>query len=134
YLVENDALYYMAPLRVGSDLVGVVQFTYSLSDHIAFYNQIRQLFMYIGTAVFLLCFVLAYVYFSAFANSIIRLNRMVDSVREGRYETKILRRKDEIGALSQGIHAMSGRIRGSIREMEEEQAKLQLAVHKLSQL
>lgn len=134
YWRDQDSLYYLTPLSVGNDQVGVVQFYYSLSDNHAFYNQIRQLFIYIGAGVFLLSFVLAYVYFNSFANSIIRLNRMVDSVREGRYETKRLRRKDEMGRLSEGIHAMSTRISGHIREMEEEQAKLKLAVRKLSLL
>lgn len=134
YLLEHDSLYYMTPLRVGNEQVGVVQFYYSLSDNLAFYNQIRQLFIYIGAGVFILSFVLAYVYFNSFANTIIRLNRMVDSIREGRYETMILKRKDEIGTLSEGIHAMSGQIRRNIRDMEEEQTKLKLAVHKLSLL
>jgi len=134
YWRDHDSLYYMTPLSVGNEQVGVVQFYYSLSDNRAFYNQIRQLFIYIGAGVFVLSFVLAYVYFNSFANSIIRLNRMVDSVREGRYETKRLKRKDEMGKLSEGIHAMSMQIRGHIRDMEEEQAKLKLAVHKLSLL
>lgn len=134
YWRDQESLYYLTPLSVGNDQVGVVQFYYSLSEDHAFYNRIRQLFVSIGAGVFALSFALAYVYFNAFANAIIRLNRMVDSVREGRYETKRLRRKDEIGRLSEGIHAMSLRISGHIREMEEEQAKLRLAVHKLSLL
>lgn len=119
YLVEQDSMYYMAPLRVGNEQVGVVQFYYSLSENLAFYNQIRQLFLSIGGVVFILSFVLAYVYFNSFANTIIRLNRMVDSVREGRYETAILKRNDEMGALSEGIHAMSVQIKGHIERQKQ---------------
>lgn len=134
YWRERDSLYYLTPLSIGDEQVGVVQFYYSMADNHAFYNEIRQLFVYIGAGVFVLSFALAYVYFNSFANAIIRLNRMVDSVREGRYETKRLRRKDEMGTLSEGIHTMSLQISGHIREMEEEQAKLKLAVRKLSLL
>lgn len=134
YWSYRDSLYYMTPLSIGDDQVGVVQFYYSLADNRAFYNQIRQLFISIGASVFAVSFVLAYVYFNSFANSIIRLTRMVDSVREGRFETKRLKRKDEIGILSDGIHVMSVQIREHINNMEKEQEKLRLAVHKLTLL
>ncbi len=134
YLVEKDSLYYLTPLKAGNEQVGVVQFYYSLSGNLEFYNQIRQLFLYIGGGIFLLSFILAYVYFNSFANVIIRLEKTVDRIREGDYETLILKRRDELGRLSEGIHAMSARIRKTIGDMEEEQRKLTLAVNKLSLL
>lgn len=134
YLVERDSLYYLTPLKVANEQVGVVQFYYSLSGELGFYNRIRQLFIYIGAVVFFLSFILAYFYFSSFANGIIRLEKMVGRVREGHYDTTILQRRDEIGKLSEGIHAMSGRIMRTIQDMEEEQKKLTLAVNKLSLL
>lgn len=134
YQIEGDSLYYLAPLKSGSQQVGVVQFYYSLSGNHKFYNDIKQLFIYVGAAVFLLSFILAYFYFNFFANGIIWLEQTVNKVREGHYETGILKRRDEIGKLSEGIHAMSGQISKTIQSMEEEQKKLTLAVRKLSQL
>lgn len=134
YLVEGDLLYYLAPLTTGAEQVGVVQFYYSLSGYQAFYNDIRQLFFYIGAAVFLLSFLLGSLFFGSFATGIMKLEKMVGEIRKGHYETAVLSRKDEIGALSRGIHAMSGQIMGTIREMEDEQNKLKLAVDKLSRL
>ncbi len=134
YLVENEALYYLTPLRVGKEQVGVVQFYFSLSGYQEFYNQIRQLFIYVGAGVFFLSFILAYFYFNSFANGIIRLEKTVDLIREGNYETAILPRRDEIGRLSEGIHGMSLQIRKTMQDMEEEQEKLTLAVGRLSLL
>lgn len=134
YLVEKDSLYYLTPLKVANEQVGVVQFYYSLSGELEFYNRIRQLFISIGAVVFFLSFILAYFYFSSFANGIIRLEKMVARVREGHYDTTILLRRDEIGKLSEGIYAMSGRIKRTIQDMEEEQKKLTLAINKLSLL
>lgn len=134
YLVEKDSLYYLTPLRAGKEQVGVVQFYYSLSGNLEFYGRIRQLFFYIGGGIFLLSFLLAYVYFNSFANVIIRLEKTVGRIREGDYNTAILTRRDEIGRLSEGIHAMSARIQKTIGDMEEEQKKLTLAVKKLSLL
>lgn len=134
YLTEGSSLYYLAPLRIGNEQVGVIQFYYSLSGHQEFYNSIQQLFIYIGAGLFILSFFLGYLYYNSFAIGIVKLDRMVDRIREGHYETAVLKRRDEIGKLSQGIHAMSGQIRETIQEMEAEQKKLKLAVDKLSLL
>ncbi|WP_419874851.1 ATP-binding protein [Candidatus Pristimantibacillus sp. PTI5] len=134
YLTAKDSLYYMTPLRTGNEQVGVVQFNYSLSKNLAFYNQIKQLFIYIGTGVFLLSFILAYFYFNSFASGIIRLNETVDRIREGYFETDTLTRKDEIGELSEGIRLMSEQITKTMRDKDLEREKLTLAVHKLSLL
>ncbi len=134
YLLEGDALYYLAPLRVANEQVGVVQFYYSLEDELQFYHRIQRLFINIGGAVFLLSFILAYFYFNSFANGIIQLQKMVEGIGDGHYDTYALSRKDEIGSLSKGIHSMSERISKNIHDMKEEQQKLNLAINKLSLL
>lgn len=134
YLVEGDSLFYLTPLRAGNEQVGVIQFYYSLSTHQAFYNDIQQLFIYIGAGVFILSFLVGNIYFNSFATGIIKLNQLVERIGKGQYDTTTLRRKDEIGKLSQGIHAMSGQIKQTIQGMEDEQNKLKLAVDKLSLL
>ncbi|HHV08764.1 MAG TPA: HAMP domain-containing histidine kinase [Clostridiales bacterium] len=134
YLTEGNSLYYLAPLRIGNEQVGVIQFYYSLSGHQGFYNNIRQLFIYIGAGLFILSFFLGYIYYNSFATGIIKLGQTVDRIREGHYETTVLKRGDEIGKLSQGIHTMSGQISRTLQEMEAEQNKLKLAVDKLSLL
>ncbi len=134
YLTEKASLYYMSPLLIGDEQVGVVQFYYSLWEHQDFYNHIKQLLIYIGAGLFILSFLLSNLYFNSFAAGIIKLDRMVDRIREGHYETAVLKRRDEIGKLSQGIHEMSGQIRRTIQGLEAEQGKLELAVDKLSRL
>ncbi|HCW74452.1 MAG TPA: sensor histidine kinase [Clostridiaceae bacterium] len=134
YLVEDNSLYYLTPLKIADDQVGVVQLYYSLQSESEFYDSILKLMIYAGFGVFILSFVLAYYYFSSFAGGIMKLNEMVKNVREGNYETEIIKRRDEIGDLSIGISEMSGRIRKTILDMEEEQIKLSSAVSKLSLL
>lgn len=134
YLVENESLYYFVPLRIGSVQVGVIQFYYSLMDNIAFYKQIKQLFIYIGASVFFLSFILAYFYFNSFASGIIKLNETINQIRAGNLVPSVLRRKDEIGELSEGIRMMSQQIRKTMQDKDEEREKLALAVRKLSQL
>ncbi|WP_201002228.1 sensor histidine kinase [Paenibacillus glycanilyticus] len=134
YLIENNTLYYFTPLRIGDGQVGVIQFYYSLMDNAAFYNQIKQLFIYIGASVFLLSFILAYFYFNSFAKGIIKLNGTVDQIRAGNLTPAVLRRRDEIGKLSEGIRMMSQQIRKTMQDKDEEREKLALAVAKLSQL
>lgn len=81
YLVEDDALYYLAPLNVGNEQVGVVQFYYDLAANAVFYDQIKRLFEFIGAGTFLLSFILAYFYFNALSGSIIKLNQAVNRIR-----------------------------------------------------
>lgn len=134
YLVEDESLYYLSPLRIGKEQVGVVQFNFYLTEYFKFYERIKQLFIYVGASVFILSFILAFFYFDSFANGIIKLEKMVNRIRIGKYETTILPRKDEIGRLSQGIHAMSLQIQKTMVDMNEEKEKLTLAVEKLSLL
>jgi two-component system phosphate regulon sensor histidine kinase PhoR len=134
YMVEQDSLYYFTPLRTPGEQVGVVQFYYSLAENLAFYNQIKQLFIYIGAGVFVISFILAYLYFNSFAGSIIKLNGTVNRIRDGDFETAALSRRDEIGELGAGIREMSEQIRRTMRDKDEEREKLSLAVHKLSLL
>lgn len=135
YLTDQESLYYFAPLRTPAEQVGVVQFYYSLSENLAFYNQMKKLFITIGAGVFILSFILAYFYFNSFAAGIIRLNQAVDRIRSGEYDPpSFLRKKDEIGELGEGIRVMSEQIKKTIQDKDKEQEKLSLAVHKLSQL
>ncbi|WP_054956834.1 sensor histidine kinase [Paenibacillus dakarensis] len=136
YLTDHESLYYFSPLRTstGAEQVGVVQFYYSLTENLAFYNQMKQLFITMGAGVFILSFILAYVYFNSFARIIIKLNQTVDRIRSGDYESPAFTRRDEIGELSEGIRVMSRQIKKTIQDKDKEQEKLSLAVQKLSQL
>lgn len=132
YLTVKDAVYYLAPLTIGKEQVGVVQFYYTLSEQQTFYHNILRLFLYIGAGLFILSFLLGNFFFGSFAKGIMKLDLMVDQIKDGQYETKLLKRRDEIGKLSKGIHAMGGQISRTIQGLETEQAKLKLAVEKLS--
>lgn len=134
YQVEHNMLYYLTPLRVENEQVGVIQFYYSLTEDNLFYNHIKQTLIFIGAVIFLISFLLANFYFNFFAKGIIKLEQLVDRVRKGQYEIKILRRRDEIGRLSEGIFNMSNQIKSTMKGMKEEQEKLALAVNKLSLL
>ncbi len=134
YLVEQEDLYYLTPLKIENEQVGVIQFYYSLTGEHQFYHRVRKTFITIGAGIFFLSFILAYFYFGSFAGGIIKLEKMVDRVREGQYEVKLIRRRDEIGRLSAGIQSMSSQIKSTMKGMEEEQEKLARAVDKLSLL
>lgn len=134
YQVEQDSLYYLAPLTVGSEQIGVVQLYYSLAGNLEFYHYIRTLFVSIGAGVFIVSFTLGYFYFNSFANGILKLKNMADRIRTGQYEIEVPHRRDELGKLGEGIYDMSRQIVKTIGDMQDEQQKLTLAVAKLSRL
>lgn len=134
YQVEGDSLYYLAPLTIGEEQVGVVQLYYSLAGNHQFYQYIRTLFIYIGAVVFIVSFILGYFYFNSFANGILKLKSMADRIRSGQFDIEVPKRRDELGRLGEGIYDMSRQIVKTLEDMQAEQQKLTLAVTKLSQL
>jgi signal transduction histidine kinase len=132
YQVEQDSLYYLAPLTKSGEQIGVVQLNYSLEGYLNFYTYIRTLFIYIGASVFIFSFILGYIYFNSFANGILKLKNMADRIRTGHYNIEIPHRRDELGMLGEGIYHMSRQILKTIESMQAEQQKLTLAVNKLS--
>jgi signal transduction histidine kinase len=132
YQQVGDTLYYVAPLGLTGDVIG---FKYSLQESKRFYNKIQTLFLQIGTFVVILSFFLAYVYFSRITNGISRLKEATEQIEHGNYQAIVpLKRKDELGKLSEGIYSMSHQIKENILAMQQEQANLNLAVHKLQKL
>lgn len=134
YQDEGEYIYYLSPLTKSGKQIGVLQLNYSLKENIEFYNYIKMLFIYIGAGVFIISFILGYIYFNSFANGILRLKSMADSIRLGDYNIETLRRRDELGKLGDGIYDMSRQILRTIEDMQAEQEKLTLAVNKLSAL
>jgi signal transduction histidine kinase len=104
-------------------------------NDIRFYDTIANLFVFTGAAVLAVSFILGYLYFQRATSAIIALNQAAEQIRKGAFlSSPPLRRKDELGQLSQGIYYMSSEIQGSMTAMMEEETKLRQAVDKLQKL
>ncbi|CAH2214551.1 sensor histidine kinase [Tepidibacter aestuarii] len=138
YEVTGDSLYYLAPIHINDYLydtneqIGVVQFHYSLKNSINFYKNIKNLLYRIGICIFIFSFTIAYFYNKRFVEVIVKLKKTIEKIKMGKFdEVTLLKRKDELGDLSQGIYYMSCKIEKNIIGMKEEQQKLRLAIEKL---
>ena len=134
YQVEGNMLYYLTPLFIRNEQAGVIQFSYSIKQYEDSYNKTRSTFIVVGTLVLILSFLVAALYFNTFTNGILKLKTISDMIKNGNYSVPVLKRRDELGDLSEGIYYMSRRIHDNIENMNEEQKKLSLAVEKLSKL
>lgn len=135
YLEVEDTLYYLAPITITYEQSGVVQFTYSLQSTVSFYDNLRRLFGLIGAVTFVVSFGVGYLYFNSVAGAVQKLQQAAEQIRLGKYEgIPRLRRRDELGELSQGIEYMAQQIKSNIQAMEAEESKLRLAVAKLQAL
>ncbi len=135
YQREGESLFYLTPLQGPKQQMGVIQFQYSLTSDIKFYDTIAGLFILTGAAVLASSFVLGYLYFRRATSAIIALNRSAEQIRRGQFlSSSPLKRKDELGQLSQGIFYMSSEIQHSMAAMLEEETKLRQAVDKLQKL
>jgi len=134
YMVDGSLTYYLTPLIIRGEQVGVIQISYSLKKYEDFYNKTRYTFIVAGAIVLILGFIVAVVYFNSFTNGILKLKSFSDMIKSGNYKVPVLKRRDELGELSQGIYYMSSRIHENIENMHKEQRKLNLAIEKLSKL
>ena len=134
YKVEGNMLYYLTPLFIQNEQVGVIQFSYSIKQYEDSYNKTRATFIIVGALVLVLSFLMAVLYFNSFTNFILKLKEISDSIKSGNYSVPVLKRRDELGDLSEGIYYMSCQIHDNIENMNEEQKKLNLAVEKLTKL
>lgn len=134
YQVKGDDLFYLSPLKIQSQPMGILALYYSLRQENAFYQHTANRFLQVGAGIFLLSFVVAYFYFRTYAMAIRKLSRTVGEIEGGRYEFEGFSRKDEIGLLSQGIFRMSQKIKSTLLEVKNEEQKLQIAVEKLQVL
>lgn len=134
YQVEENMLYYLTPLFIRSEQAGVIQFSYSIKHYKDSYNKTRSTFIVVGALVLILSFLVAALYFNSFTNGILKLKAISDMIKNGNYSVPMLKRRDELGDLSEGIYYMSCQIHDNIENMNEEHKKLSLAVEKLTKL
>ncbi|MFD2329041.1 sensor histidine kinase [Cohnella sp. GCM10020058] len=135
YITEGDALLYLAPLYNADQLLGTVQFHASLADQNAFYERIRDLFLYAGLAVLAGGFLVGYLFVRRQVSVIRRLNRATQQIGRGEYLSAApVKRRDELGELAEGIYDMSGSISSSVTQLHEEKRKLMDAIARLTEL
>lgn len=118
YQISGQAVYYLTPVAISGNQAAVVQLYYSLAEDQAFYNYIRSLFIRIGSLIFIMSFILGYFYFNRISTVINKLKSAVDNIKAGDYKAiPEVKRRDELGALRQGIYYMSTQIEGNIQDM-----------------
>ncbi|UHA74846.1 sensor histidine kinase [Paenibacillus sp. 481] len=116
YYLKGDMLNYFAPVQGMDAQIGVIHFQASSREHLDFFQNLFYLFLGVGAFVLTLSLVLGLLYMNRHAKAIIKLKMATDQIRQGKFLTSpILRRQDELGALSDGIFEMSAAIQTNIK-------------------
>ncbi|CAM3202592.1 HAMP domain-containing sensor histidine kinase [Paenibacillus lupini] len=135
YITLGNQVLYLAPLYNADQFLGSVQFHGSLQEQKMFYRHIRDLFIGTGAAVLAVGLLLGYLYVWRQVFILGKLNQAAREIGQGRYLDKPpIRRRDEIGELSEGIYDMSGSISSYVNELNEEKQKLLTAIQRLQEL
>jgi len=135
YKVDEEFLYYLAPIISGVKQMAVVEFVYPLKENIDFINHIIMIFVYTGSLVFILSYIIGYFYFNSIVSDILKLKKQIEDINiRGFKSIKMLKRMDELKDLEQGICLMDSRIQENIKTMDIEHEKLKFAVEKLNVL
>ncbi|MPQ44100.1 sensor histidine kinase [Clostridium tarantellae] len=134
YKNEKEYITYVAPIY-NKNQVGIIKFQYDLKKSNDFYKKIRSHFINIGSFVFIFSFLIAYIYFHRYTKVILKLKKFLINIKEGNYKkVSIIKRRDELGDLSEGIFYLSNEIYRNIENMKSEEKKLNLAINKLKAL
>ena len=135
YQIIGDVIYYFSPIRDVDGQIGILEIDYSIKEFIDFYNAIKNLFINVGVIVFTISFIGGFLYFRSFSKDILSLKGAVQKIKEGKYNhVSIIKRKDEIGELSEGIYFMNNKIKNQMIDMEIEHEKLKFAIKKLKEM
>ncbi|WP_097027739.1 sensor histidine kinase [Clostridium peptidivorans] len=134
YEVKDNTIIYIAPLYKDNQ-IGAIKFEYSIANDIDFYNDIKSLFISIGCVVFIFSFIAGYFYFNRYVEVILRLKKDALNIKSGLYDSILpCKRNDELGELSEVLYYMSNEIEKNIKEINDEQQKLKLALEKVKKL
>lgn len=135
YKVIDEYIQYAAPIYKDNKQIGVIGIDYNIKKGIDFYNDIKLLFIKIGTITFIFSFIVVYFYFDRFSKSIIKLKKDTMHIKSGDYDkVTVIKRNDELGELSDGIFYMSTQIEVNINKIKHEKEKLQLVLEKLKEI
>lgn len=120
YQQSGDSLVYLSPIVWSVGQVGIVQFQYSLKSDQAFYSSIKNLLRNIGLSALALSFLIGFLYVQRVITSLRRLRAAADQIRDGQFlQESPVRRRDELGELSEGISYMSREIEQSFARQKQ---------------
>ncbi|ANF97285.1 sensor histidine kinase [Paenibacillus bovis] len=137
YITQGSSILYLAPMHGPDGLLGAVQLHLSILEQQTFYRSTLLLCIWTGAVVLVLSFVIGWIYIRRQTSDIQTLMVESRSIASGHYPDEqhyLLRRRDELGQLGDGIVHMGGMIRRSIEELQSEKRQLEQAVSRLSEL
>ncbi|MCQ6558788.1 sensor histidine kinase [Paenibacillus mendelii] len=120
YQVAGDNLIYLSPLVWSIGQVGIVQIHYSLKADRDFYASIERSMRNIGLTALAISFLIGFLYVQRVTKALARLRLSADRIRAGDYiEQSPVKRRDELGELSEGIMYMSREIEQSFARQKQ---------------
>lgn len=135
YKTIDNIVYFYSPLKYKDEIFAVLELKYSVIDRVTFFNNIKKMFYGTGVCFLILGISLGVLYFSKFTKDIYLMRNYVNSIQKGEFkEFKRLRRKDELGELSEGLIGMSSTIEKNINDLKVERDSLSIAVKKLKKM
>jgi len=120
YQVSGNSLIYLAPLVWSVGQVGIVQLEASLQADQDYYASLQRSLRNIGLTALGASFLIGFLYVSRVTGSLRRLRSAADQIRDGHFiKESPIRRRDELGELSEGITYMSREIEQSFARQKQ---------------
>jgi len=120
YQVIGSNMVYMSPIMWPVGQVGIVQIHHSLKADQDFYVSVEGSMRNIGLIALGISLLAGFVYVQQVTRALARLRRATDRIRAGDYiKESPVRRRDELGELSEGIVYMSREIEQSFARQKQ---------------
>lgn len=124
YIIEGDIIHYVNRIQLTADNYLMLFMDYSIKTDNIFYEKIRKYLIYTYSLSFLIGFAGCFAYFDQFVRIIRRITGDVKEITKGNFDIISLKRNDELGELSCGIHEMSSQIHSNLVALANEKDKL----------
>jgi signal transduction histidine kinase len=124
--------FHTAPMMTGEVAGAVFLLVYPIKEYNTFLNNIRSLFILIGSLVSLLSFILGYLLFNPYTRGIKRLIEAMDRIKSGDYSMPPMKRRDELGDLSASLVYMGHQIERTFHDFKVQHDLLTQTVQKLT--
>jgi signal transduction histidine kinase len=132
YIQRDASIYFLTPLSNTSRQIGVLRFDDDVTAMDAFYQLMTRRLILMAGIVFVFTFIGAAAFSRPLTKGLVQLTASAAAIESGRMEAvKRIRRRDELGALSDAIWEMGETIHSQMEALKDERGKLRNAVEDL---
>jgi signal transduction histidine kinase len=134
YFKKDGQVFFISPIHGVKENICILILNKSMDKEIGLYNNIKSSMIYICFGIAITLLTISIIYFTRYANKIMKLNKHTKMIVNGIYNIDIFKSRDELGELSREIRNMALQIQSNIIDINNEKNSLKITNNKLKEL